>query len=63
MESMKDWVVVSSRSGKCEDGIPVGQFLCRSTADANEVIEKHKIRDAVITRYLEQEAVRIQDGR
>lgn len=51
MNEMKNWVVISSKSGFHELGYPIGQILCRFPADIPRVIEENGITNPVIKKY------------
>jgi hypothetical protein len=48
---MKNWVVITSKSGKDAEGFPVGEILCTEPDDVNKVIKNKKIADPLIEIY------------
>ena len=53
--AIEEWVVVSSRTGKCSDGFPVGQILCRH-GDSESIIKEYGINEPVVTKYIDHKA-------
>jgi hypothetical protein len=50
----EEWRVIRSESGVDAVGCPYGQILCRSQEDAELYIKEHKIKDAVVSDYLDE---------
>ena len=49
---MKDWVIVSSKSGHHKEfGYPIAEVLCRSLEEVNKAIQDNEIHDPVVTKY------------
>ncbi len=48
---MKDWTVVTSESGYCREGFPIGKILVRKKEDIQKVIEDYNIANPIITKH------------
>lgn len=55
----KDWVTVSSKSGKTKEGFPVGEILCRSLKDIDQVIKDMDIIDPVVKPYIPEYGINL----
>lgn len=60
-DAIKDWVVVSSKSGMTKDGFPIGEILCRDAREVEYAIRDHKIHDPVVKPYTIEYGVSFTD--
>ena len=48
---MNDWWIVSSITGKTDDGFPFGRILCRTYTEALEVARS--VKHPIFTKYID----------
>lgn len=54
MNKINDWKIVRSKTGYDNDGIPVGQVICRDREIVTEVSKRIKDSDLIIEAYKDQ---------
>jgi hypothetical protein len=51
---MLDWIILKSKLGHDEFGIPIGQILLRHHEDLEKTIKERNILDPVVEKFIKE---------